>query len=225
MSEPLQVAPASAPAPDPIARSQPAPAPAPLVRCRMCGSTPAEMVTYRRHTGMLLLMRFSGTAGPFCRDCGLHTFRKAQAYTLLAGWWGWASFFIAPITMLVNLARRGRVAKLAPPSNAAPGYQPADPGRPVYQRLAIAGLLVPVLVVGAIVVAAVTAPDDASAVGRCIQADADGSNVTVVDCSQPHQGIVTQVAVDESGCPSDNIGVVTQHEGADDTKVLCIGRG
>ena len=221
MTEPLQIT----PAPDPIASTQLAPAPAPLVRCRMCGSVPAEMVTYRRHTGMLLLMRFSGTAGPFCRDCGLSTFRKAQAYTLLAGWWGWASFFIAPITMLVNLARRGKVARLAPPSNAAPGHQPADPGRPLYQRFAIAGLLVPVVVIGLIVAAAATASDDSAGVGSCIRASADGTQASVVACGEQHDGKVTQVVRDSADCPSDTIGVLRHYDGADDTRVLCVGQG
>lgn len=222
MTEPLQFAPA--PAADPIALRQPAAAPAPFVRCRMCGSTPAAMVTFRRHTGMILLMRFSGSAGPFCRDCGLWTFRKAQAYTLLAGWWGWLSFFIAPVTMVVNLVRRGQVAKLAAPTDTPPGFQPADPGRPLYLRFAIVGLLAPVLVVGLVALAA-SSQSDAAAVGKCVTANADGSNVALVDCGKPHEGVVTQVADTSQACPSDSIGFVTQHESAGDTKVLCVGRG
>ena len=223
MTEPLQLPPA--PAPDPIALNQLPSAPSPLVRCRMCGSTPAAMVTYRRHTGMLLLMRFSGKAGPFCRDCGLSTFREAQAYTLLAGWWGWASFFIAPITMLVNLARRGKVAKLAPPTDAAPGFHPANPGRPVYQRFAIAGLLIPLAVIGLIVAAAATSTDNSAAVGSCIRASADGTHATVVACGERHDGIVTQVVTSSDDCPSSSVGVLRHYDGADDTRVLCVGQG
>jgi hypothetical protein len=174
---------------------------------------------------MILLMRFSGTAGPFCRDCGLSTFRKAQAYTLVAGWWGWASFFIAPITMLVNLARRGRVARLAPPTGAAPGFQPADPGRPVYQRFAIAGLLVPVLVVGFIVAAAMSPSGGDSAVGSCVRTSVDGAHASLVACGEQHDGIVTQVVGDSADCPLDSIGVLRHYDGGDDTRVLCVGRG
>jgi hypothetical protein len=191
----------------------------------MCGSVPAVDVTFRRHTGMLLLMRFSGTPGPFCRDCGLDAFRAATGYTLLAGWWGWLSFFITPITLILNLVRRGTVAKLAAPTDPAPGRQPADPGRPVYQRFAIAGLLVPVLVVGFIVAAAVSSSGDDAAVGSCIRATADGTQANVVACGEPHDGVVTRVVDSSAQCPSDSVGVLRHYRGTDDNRVLCVGQG
>jgi hypothetical protein len=192
--------------------------------CRLCGSVPTADVTFRRHTGMLLLMRFGSLKGPFCRDCGLYVFRKMSAHTLLLGWWGWASFFITPITLLINLARRGAVARLDAPIQQLANRQPADPGKPLYQRFAIVGLLVPLLVVGAIVAAAASSSSssDDTLVGRCVQANSTGTNAELVDCGQPHQGVVTQVVSTSQDCPSDSLYVLSH---SDDSSVLCVGRG
>jgi hypothetical protein len=199
--------------------------------CRLCGSVPTANVTFRQHTGMLLMMRFGSLKGPFCRDCGLHVFRKMTAHTLLAGWWGWASFFITPITLLINLARRGAVARLDSPVQQLANRHPADPGKPVYQRFAIVGLLVPLLVVGAIVVAAATSsstssPTGASLVGSCVQADSSGSGsgVTFVDCGKPHQGKVTLVTTTTQSCPADTLFTLRKTDDSDNT-VVCVGRG
>src|SRR5437899_963676 len=86
------------PAPRPVAYAPAAPI------CRYCGNGPAVQTTFRRHTGMIIIMKFGSVAGPFCRDCGLYAFRATTGHTLLAGWWGYASFVIAPITILINLA-------------------------------------------------------------------------------------------------------------------------
>src|SRR5262249_57864366 len=79
--------------------------------CRLCGSVPASDVTFRGHQGMLVIMRFLHTRGPFCRDCGLATFRSMTGKTLWQGWWGYLSLVITPITVLINLARPSRVAQ------------------------------------------------------------------------------------------------------------------
>jgi hypothetical protein len=64
------------------------------------------------------------------------------------GWWGYASFVITPITVLINLVRRGKVAALPAPQ-ASPYWQcrqPADPGPPLLARpAAIIGLAIPVV--------------------------------------------------------------------------------
>jgi hypothetical protein len=194
--------------------------------CRLCGSVPAAAVTFRQHTGMILMMRFGSLKGPFCRDCGIYVYRKMTAHTLLAGWWGWASFFITPITLLLNLARRGTVARLAPPIQRLANQRPADPGKPLYQRFAIVGLLVPLLVVGVIVaVSASSSSGDDSLVGRCVQANSAGTNAKLVDCGQPHQGVVTQVANTSKDCPSDSLFFLTHGDESSGTSVLCVGRG
>jgi hypothetical protein len=66
--------------------------------------------------------------------------------TLLQGWYGYASFVITPFTVLMNLIRRGKVAKLSPPqpNPFGPSRQPMDPGPRLLARpLTWVGLLVP----------------------------------------------------------------------------------
>ncbi|WP_432984417.1 hypothetical protein [Dactylosporangium sp. CA-233914] len=119
----------------------------PLVQCRFCGCVPAANVKFRGHQGMILLMRFLSMDGPFCRDCGLSTFRGMTARTLVQGWYGYASFVITPITVLMNVFRRDKVASLAPPQPPPSGASrpPMDPGPPLLARpMAIIGLFIPV---------------------------------------------------------------------------------
>jgi hypothetical protein len=95
---------------------------------------------------MIVIMRFLTARGPFCRDCGLATFRSMTARTLIQGWYGYASFIITPITILINLIRRNKVASLPAPQAVAgaPSRTPMDPGAPLLARpSALIGLLVP----------------------------------------------------------------------------------
>ncbi len=119
-------------------------------QCRLCGCVPAANVTFREHQGMILIMRFVHLKGPFCRDCGLATFRRLTANTLIRGWYGYASSVITPITVLINLIRRGKVASLpAPvPPPVGPSRHPMDPGAPLMARpVALIGLSIPVVVI------------------------------------------------------------------------------
>lgn len=129
------------------------------LHCNRCGCLPAAAVNFRGHRGMVFLMRFLQENGPFCRDCGLATFRRMTADTLLLGWWGYGSAIITPITVLINLTRRGAVANLPAPRPPASGRygSPAIPGPPLLARpQAIVGLSIPVLVLFFIVVLAVS---------------------------------------------------------------------
>jgi hypothetical protein len=101
-----------------------------VVACRFCGSVPAADVKFRGHQGFVIMMRFLRLDGPFCRDCGLATFRRMTSRTLVQGWYGYASFIITPITVVINLVRRGEVASLpAPhPNPYAPSRPPMDAG-------------------------------------------------------------------------------------------------
>lgn len=120
-------------------------------RCRFCGCVPAAEVTFRGHRGMVLIMQFLSASGPFCRDCGLATFRSMTAKTLIQGWYGYASLMITPITVLINLARRGQVANLPAPQLVPDGMcrTPMDPGPPLFARpSAVIGLALPFLVIG-----------------------------------------------------------------------------
>ncbi|MFB7718800.1 hypothetical protein [Nocardia sp. NPDC056100] len=65
------------------------------------------------------------------------------AESLVQGWWGPFSFFIAnPITLLANLVNRVRIGALAPPVPGSPAL--ADyPAKPLVRRWEMLGLLVP----------------------------------------------------------------------------------
>ncbi len=128
-----------------------------MLPCRFCGSIPAAQVKFRGHQGMIVLMRFLSTEGPFCRDCGLGVFRHMTSRTLVQGWYGYGSFIITPITVLMNLARRGKVAQLPPPQPNPYGtsHPPADPGPRLLERpLTWAGLVIPFALIALIIFAA-----------------------------------------------------------------------
>lgn len=125
--------------------------------CRFCGSVPAVATTFRGHQGMLVLMRFLSTEGPFCRDCGLGIFRHMTSRTLVQGWYGYASLIITPVTVVLNLVRRGKVARLTPPqpNPFGPSRPPMDPGPRLLQRpLTWIGAAIPVAVLALIIVVA-----------------------------------------------------------------------
>jgi hypothetical protein len=117
-----------------------------VTACRLCGSVPAAPAKFRGHQGFIVMMRFLSLDGPFCRDCGLATFRAMTSRTLVQGWYGYASFIITPITVLMNIARRGKVASLpAPqPNPYGPSRPPMEPGPRLLQRpMTIIGLGIP----------------------------------------------------------------------------------
>jgi hypothetical protein len=124
-----------------------------VVACRMCGSVPAAPVTFRGHQGFVVVMRFLSQPGPFCRDCGMATFRAMTARTLVQGWYGWASLIITPITVLINLVKRGQVAHLAAPqpNPYGPSRPPMNPGPRLLQRpMAVIGLAIPLVLIALI---------------------------------------------------------------------------
>jgi hypothetical protein len=184
----------------------PAPAPAPASprgplpgECRLCGSAPAADVSLRQHVGMVLLMSARTRPGPFCRRCGIATFRDLQNRTLLTGWWGVLSLLVLNwATILRNLWALRQVRRLGPPvrdpSVISPLPAPLAPGLPLWRR---PGPLVPLLlaaVAAAVLVHAVTAPQgvdpgSSSLVGRCVTI-AGGRLDSLVDCSGPHDGVI-----------------------------------
>jgi len=114
--------------------------------CRVCHRAPAANVSFHGHEGLLVLMRFSRTEGPFCRECGLAVYRDISAHTLLRGWWGVASLFITAGVLVLNTVRRARVAALAESSRPV-NDRTLDPGKPLLDRASAFGLLVPALLV------------------------------------------------------------------------------
>ena len=149
----------ASPAPGQYAQypGQGAPGQLQVTSCRYCGNVPAVDTKFRGHQGMLVIMRFLSTEGPFCRDCGLGVFRHMTSRTLVQGWYGYASMIITPITVLMNIARRGKVAKLAPPqpNPYGPSRPPMDAGPRLLQRPTTwIGLAIPFALIALIVFAA-----------------------------------------------------------------------
>ncbi|MBO0854229.1 MAG: hypothetical protein J2P18_10720 [Nocardia sp.] len=87
-------------------------------------------------------MQFLTSRGPFCRDCGMATYRKMTVESLWLGWWGIISSIVNPIMMLANLGPRGRILELGAPIPGSP-RPPMDPGKPLYQR---PGFLAPLII-------------------------------------------------------------------------------
>jgi hypothetical protein len=104
--------------------------------CRICGSGPAAPATFRAVTGAIIMHTIWTSHGPFCRDCGLHTFRRQTAKSLGGGWFGIQAMVLTPIFVLMNVSARGKIANLPAPQPRADGrgQAPLDPGPPVLQR-------------------------------------------------------------------------------------------
>ena len=131
-----------------------APAPPPMpyfqtagVRCRFCGSVPAVPMTIYEHNGFVIMMQFKNLKGPFCRYCGLNVWRRMTDTTLLRGWLGMFSFFIAPVTALINLVNYPKLTSLAAPDPASSVRPPADPGQGLFHRPGVYVYMVVVAVV------------------------------------------------------------------------------
>ncbi|GAB2851478.1 hypothetical protein GCM10027176_63080 [Actinoallomurus bryophytorum] len=105
--------------------------------------------------GAVLMHTIWTSHGPFCRDCGLHTFRRQTTKTLAGGWCSIGALVATPIFLLMNIVARGKVANLPAPQPRADGrgQAPLDPGPPVFQRPgayvypALFGLLVIAIIV------------------------------------------------------------------------------
>lgn len=154
--------------------------------CRFCGASPAIEATVRGHQGFLILMRFLKQPGPYCRDCGIATVREMSAKSL---WQGWTSFFsvlINPLTLLWNLVIRIRLQRL--PAVQQPGpVASMDEGRPLYRRLGMLGLLIPLAVLGWLLYNKfIVHEHDATgaSAGECVATSGDRLTV-VVGCNEP----------------------------------------
>ncbi len=165
--------------------------------CVMCGAGPTADATFRGHRGLIIVMQFLKQKGPFCRDCGISTFRTMTSRTLVQGWWGYGSFIVTPFVLLINLFQRGKVAKLPARQPDANSGQPLPLGKPVYLRPTMIGLGVPLALVGVIAAVAIGAPK--SGVGGCVAITGTDSWKWVA-CEQTHDGKVISEANSENGC-------------------------
>jgi len=83
--------------------------------------------------------------------------RRLSEQTLWQGWWSPVSLFVAPVVLGLNLVLRIRFDRLPAPVRAAGAALPMDPGRPLFLRPAILGILVPIALVVAVAIAVVDA--------------------------------------------------------------------
>ncbi|WP_238157495.1 hypothetical protein [Kribbella sp. VKM Ac-2571] len=175
--------------------------------CRFCGGYPAAEATVRGHQGLIIIMRFLKLQGPFCRTCGIASVRDMTAKSLWQGWWGIASSIVNPITMLLNIGPMQKFKGLPEPT-PGPG-RPMDPGKPLFQRPAILGLLLPVALIAAIVFANLNSTESKAKIGACVvnQGTAAKPDVKVVDCtsSEAEYKIVDKIddSTDDSQCGED----------------------
>jgi hypothetical protein len=102
--------------------------------CRICGSGPAAEATFRAVVGAVFMHTMWTAPGPYCRDCGMHTFRRQTAKTLGGGWCSIGAIVLTPIFLLMNLSARGKVANLPAPHRRGDGRAPLDPGPSLFQR-------------------------------------------------------------------------------------------
>jgi hypothetical protein len=88
--------------------------------------------------------------GPYCRDCGQHTYRAQTSKTLAGGAFSVGAIILTPFFVLMNVSARGKVAALPAPQPRADGQgrRPLDPGPSVMQRPA--SYIYPTLVAGLI---------------------------------------------------------------------------
>lgn len=193
--------------------------------CRFCGGYPAVEATVRGHQGLIILMRFLKLQGPFCRTCGVASVRDMTSKSLWQGWWGIGSSIINPITMLMNIGPMQKFKGLPEPT-PGPG-RPMNPGKPLFRRPAILGLLLPVAVIAAIVFANLNSTESKAKIGACVvnngtSADPD---VKVVDCgsSEAAYKIVDKIddSTDDSQC-GDNADASYVYEHGSTKYTLCL---
>jgi hypothetical protein len=182
-------------------------APQGQMACRFCGGYPAAEATVRGHQGLIIIMRFLKLQGPFCRTCGIASVRDMTAKSLWQGWWGIGSSIINPITMLMNIGPMQKFKGLPEPT-PGPG-RPMDPGKPLFQRPAILGLLLPIALIAAIVFVNLNSTESKAKIGACVvnQGTSAKPDVKVVDCtsSEAEYKIVDKIddSTDDSQCGED----------------------
>ncbi|MEV0435711.1 hypothetical protein [Nocardia sp. NPDC050413] len=138
-------------------------------------------------------MRFITEPGPFCRDCGTATYRRLTAESAWLGWFGLISLVANPVTMLLNIGAANRVRRLPPPIPGAPGPS-LDPGKPLWRRAGMLGLLIPVIFLPLLAIVQVNAEERSASsaeVGDCVvnrngnRTEDDNPNVEKIACSDP----------------------------------------
>lgn len=191
-----------------------------LTGCMACGREPAADIGLQSNTGMVFVRRWAKVEGRFCRPCGLSLYRKHMNHTLLAGWWGFISFFMNFGAVFKNFKAWRTLTSLAePPTTDQPVRPPLPPGKPLVQRAGIYVTAALVAFVGFVLVASTTGGADEFA-GRCISIDRSANKVKTTGCGGAHDGKVLDVIKDKNACPTGTDGTLRLK--ADSDKYLCV---
>jgi hypothetical protein len=174
--------------------------------CVLCNHQPAAEVTFRGHRGFIIHTKFYSERGPFCRDCGLATFRNLTSLTLAAGWWSLFSIFIAPVVLVRNLIGYPKIARLAPPQGGSifiSNMRPLPPVKPVFKRPMswIVPAILAVLV--GLGLSYTPGPGTDPALQGCLLKSRFGGE-KLVSCDEPHDFRVIAVVSDWSQCPAES---------------------
>lgn len=206
-----------------------------VVFCRFCGSFPAAETTVRGHRGFIIVMSLEHLNGPFCRSCGLATFRKMTAETLKFGWWSFGSILLAPLTLLWNLIPYARIRRLAPPVPGSP-VLPMQEGKPLTRRPVILWLLLPIVLTALFTWAFMSDDEETGSdtgsgpqVGQCVAntGTVDKPKLKVVPCdsTDPQPMVVMgrlEGTADNDGCSTMANVSFTMKRGGDPVYTLCV---
>ena len=83
-----------------------------MLRCQVCGRSPAVQVQLRRHVGMLLMQKSYRANPTLCREHGRQIVKQWLTKTLVQGWWGIISFFMNIVAVATDIAALRKVGKL-----------------------------------------------------------------------------------------------------------------
>ncbi len=72
--------------------------------CQLCRRhVPTIHTCFRQHTGAIVVRFTKKIEGDLCQDCVKRVFWRFTLHTLLIGWLGFLSFFIAPGFVIANI--------------------------------------------------------------------------------------------------------------------------
>lgn len=111
----MNVPPAAPRPPEPAPPSGPRVGTGFAVVCSVCGRGPATRVHLRRLMSILIVVRFKKLDEPFCLDHGVPVAKEYLRRTLIEGWWGLLSLYLAPAAIASNLVAIRKLRKLPPP--------------------------------------------------------------------------------------------------------------
>ncbi|HBX76986.1 MAG TPA: hypothetical protein DEG43_05015 [Acidimicrobiaceae bacterium] len=153
---------------------------------------------FAKQVGMIIVRNNTTVSGPMCRECGLSTARSFQATNLWAGWWGLISLVVNPFKILGNFMNSRKVKRLSPPVEPSK-LAPLSPGRPLWQRPAMALPVAFVILLGWTIYQTSSLKRTADlVVGECISSRVAGGVARTMDCRDPHDMEVIGVVDDVS---------------------------